>query len=176
MPATSQNRTFFATFFAVFRAHSIQKAPFSTSQSSSVTASLPITTSPPQASSPRTIATKQDSYHAVQAAAAQQFSSRHQPSSSRTGNSKSPLPYSPPRSPSPPASSFQRSRTPSQTRVPQARRGSDSSSDAGLREALTRQNWYIGGRTAQGEERFYKLGMVRRYSSKDRLSMDRLSL
>jgi len=35
---------------------------------------------------------------------------------------------------------------------------------------------YIGGRTATGEERFFKLGVVRRVKSGDRLSLDRLSL
>ena len=38
------------------------------------------------------------------------------------------------------------------------------------------EKWYIGGRTAQGEEKFYKLAMVRRERSGDRLSVDRLSL
>lgn len=36
--------------------------------------------------------------------------------------------------------------------------------------------WYIGGRTATGEEKFYKLGMVKRHRSVDRLSLDRLSI
>lgn len=58
------------------------------------------------------------------------------------------------------------------------RRGSDSSSE-GFRDAPTAPGagpWYIGGRTATGEERFYKLGVVRRSRSGDRLSLDRLSL
>ncbi|KAF2145879.1 uncharacterized protein K452DRAFT_102617, partial [Aplosporella prunicola CBS 121167] len=64
------------------------------------------------------------------------------------------------------------------------RRGSDSSSDGGFRERVSSaagpgaapEKWYIGGRTATGEERFYKLGMVKRARSIDRLSLDRLSL
>lgn len=65
------------------------------------------------------------------------------------------------------------------------RRGSDSSSDGGFRErtgssggngSAMPEKWYIGGRTPGGEERFYKLGMVRRMRSSDRLSLDRLSL
>jgi len=58
------------------------------------------------------------------------------------------------------------------------RRGSDSSSDggAGYRDVLGGEKWYIGGRTAAGEERFYKLSMVKRERSADRLSADRLSL
>jgi hypothetical protein len=47
---------------------------------------------------------------------------------------------------------------------------------AGGSAAVSPEKWYIGGRTAQGEERFYKLGLVKRYGSEDRLSMDRLSL
>jgi hypothetical protein len=38
------------------------------------------------------------------------------------------------------------------------------------------EKWYIGGRTATGEEKFYKLGMVKRNRSVDRLSLDRLSI
>src|ERR1700760_5114778 len=53
------------------------------------------------------------------------------------------------------------------------RRGSDSSSE-GFREILGSEKWYIGGRTAAGEEKFYRLGMVRRPRSIDRLSADRL--
>ncbi|KAI2618018.1 hypothetical protein GGS26DRAFT_575179 [Hypomontagnella submonticulosa] len=55
------------------------------------------------------------------------------------------------------------------------RRGSDSSSE-GFREVLGADKWYIGGRTAGGEERFFKLGVVKRVRSQDRLSLDRLSL
>jgi hypothetical protein len=55
------------------------------------------------------------------------------------------------------------------------RRGSDSSSE-GFRDALGAEKLYIGGRTATGEERFFKLGVVRRVKSGDRLSLDRLSL
>lgn len=92
---------------------------------------------------------------------------------------------------SPPSPFQARSRTPSLTRkTTRQRRGSDSSSeggwgvagaggglgksDAGLGAAADK--WYIGGRAANGEERFYKLGLVRRYESADRLSLDRLSL
>ncbi|KAI1875047.1 uncharacterized protein JN550_002476 [Neoarthrinium moseri] len=55
------------------------------------------------------------------------------------------------------------------------RRGSDSSSE-GFRDVLGGEKWYIGGRTAGGEEKFFKLGVVRRVRSNDRLSLDRLSL
>jgi len=46
----------------------------------------------------------------------------------------------------------------------------------GYRDVLGAEKWYIGGRTAAGEERFYKLSVVRRDTSADRLSADRLSL
>lgn len=55
------------------------------------------------------------------------------------------------------------------------RRGSDSSSE-GFRDVLGADKWYIGGRTAAGEEKFFKLGVVRRVKSNDGLSLDRLSL
>ncbi|KAI1348203.1 hypothetical protein F5Y01DRAFT_217011 [Xylaria sp. FL0043] len=55
------------------------------------------------------------------------------------------------------------------------RRGSDSSSE-GFRDVLGADKWYIGGRTAGGEEKFFKLGVVKRVRSQDRLSLDRLSL
>lgn len=55
------------------------------------------------------------------------------------------------------------------------RRGSDSSSE-GFRDVLGQEKWYVGGRTAGGEERYFKLGVVRRQRSGDRLSLDRLSL
>ena len=35
--------------------------------------------------------------------------------------------------------------------------------------------WYIGGRTATGEEKFFKLGVVRRVRSGDRLSAPRMT-
>ena len=38
------------------------------------------------------------------------------------------------------------------------------------------EKWFIGGRTAGGEERLYQLGMVRRARSGDRGSLDRMSL
>lgn len=55
------------------------------------------------------------------------------------------------------------------------RRGSDSSNE-GFKESHGAEKWYIGGRTAAGEERIYKLSMVKRPRSIDRLSLDRMSL
>ncbi|KAM0374047.1 hypothetical protein HYE67_006138 [Fusarium culmorum] len=56
-----------------------------------------------------------------------------------------------------------------------ARRGSDSSSE-GFRDVIGADKWYIGGRTPGGEEKFFKLGVIRRVRSNDGLSLDRLSL
>lgn len=56
------------------------------------------------------------------------------------------------------------------------RRGSDTSSEGGFRDPFGGEKWYIGGRTAGGEERFYGLAMARRERSGDRSSFDRLSL
>ncbi|KAL8347784.1 hypothetical protein RB601_002893 [Gaeumannomyces tritici] len=58
---------------------------------------------------------------------------------------------------------------------PSRRRGSDSSTE-GFRNVRGADKWYIGGRTAAGEERFFKLGVMRRVRSNDRLSLDKLSL
>lgn len=41
---------------------------------------------------------------------------------------------------------------------------------------LGAEKWYVGGRTAGGEERYFKLGVIKRTTSRDRLSLDRLSL
>lgn len=57
------------------------------------------------------------------------------------------------------------------------RRGSDSSSEGmHWRETMGAEKWYVGGRTAAGEERYFKMGVVRRDRSLERLSSDRLSL
>jgi len=155
--AMSTNRPFFANFLALFRAHSaLTKAPTTTSVTPTTTQAS--TFSPQTLSSARSMATKSPSQGATTAAvqAASQLSHTRHPSS--------PVSRSPPASRSPPPN-FR----------PQ-RRGSDSSSDGGFRDALGGEKWYVGGRTATGEERFYKLGMVRKERSGDRLSMDRLSL
>ncbi|KAL8789203.1 MAG: hypothetical protein Q9213_001310 [Squamulea squamosa] len=185
------NRPFFANFLAAFRAHSALTASktstsppsvttaSTTSQftlpaassaartiSTSPTAPQPISqpqhpsTSPPNASqlkvsaaSPPTASSATTA--ALSAAAAGTLSHRAH------HNSTSPPPRSPTQTPF--------------TRVPQ-RRGSDSSSEGGFREVLGGEKWYIGGRTATGEERFYRMGIVKRERSWERSSFDRLSL
>jgi hypothetical protein len=58
-----------------------------------------------------------------------------------------------------------------------ARRDSDSSTEGGFKDALgAGVKWYIGGQTAAGDEKFYKLAMAKRPKSADRMSLDRMSL
>lgn len=144
------NRPFFSNFFAAFRAHSALTKG-STTNSVTPTTTQTTTFSPPTLTSARAMATKQPSQGATTAAV-------------QAASLRSPVSRSPPAARSPP-SNFR----------PQ-RRGSDSSSDGGFRDALGGEKWYVGGRTATGEERFYKLSMVRKERSGDRLSLDRLSL
>lgn len=171
------NRSFFANFLAAFRAHSaIQKGPSTTALSTAASSSAPHTshvsstsnpTAPTGPSNSRSIATKATSQQpsqgattaAVQAAGHLQHTRQH---------STSPLSRSPgnPVGGSPGGSFGGRQR----------RRSSDSSSEGGFRDVLGQEKWYIGGRTATGEEKFYRLGMVKRHRSIDRLSIDRLSL
>ncbi|KAF2463664.1 uncharacterized protein BDR25DRAFT_245134 [Lindgomyces ingoldianus] len=147
------NRPFFSNFLAAFRAQSaIQKAATSPSQSTSHASS----------SATRTITTKAGPSSAGSTAAAVQATGQFQPTRQHTA------PYH--RSTSPTAKAFP---IPGASR--KNRRGSDSSSE-GFREVIGSEKWYIGGRTATGEEKFYKLGMVKRQRSVDRLSLDRLSI
>jgi hypothetical protein len=43
-------------------------------------------------------------------------------------------------------------------------------------DALGPEKWYIGGRTAGGEEKFYRLGLVTSSPGRRVRSLDRLSL
>jgi len=164
MNSMPSQRPFFANFLAAFRAHSAiqqqqSKAPTSSSSppqhttSSSNPASTSTSSPNPGSSHPRSIAAKSS-------ATTSALNQLHSPRS----HSTSPL-----------------SRSPGQAspnymhRSESRRRGSDSSSE-GFRDVLEREKWYIGGRTATGEEKFFKLGVVRRERSIDRLSLDRLSL
>jgi len=176
------NRPFFGSFLSAFRAHSsIQKATssssvagpsqssYTTQTSSSSSIPIPNTTNTATPSSQnrtitktgQTLSTGGGGATTVAIQAAGQFQPTRQHSAS---------PYS--RSPGSPsaAGAF----TPIQSR---GRRGSDSSSE-GFKDAAVpgAEKWYIGGRTAGGEERFYKLSMVKRPKSIDRLSLDRMSL
>ena len=162
------NRPFFSNFLVAFRAHSaLQSATSTPTATASVSTSAnqkvvksallsPQTTQPTPSSTSRAVTTKAPNTTAIttstiQAASHLSTSQARSPTSSRTPG---------------PTSSFSN----------RQRRGSDSSSEGGFRDALGNEKWFIGGRTAQGEERFYKLSMVRREQSRDRLSLDRMSL
>lgn len=173
----STNRPFFSNFLAAFRAHSmIQKAaanpsstPTASSQTSYIHTSTPSAAQQPNnstsnPSNPRAINSKSVAHAPGPTATAVQVAGQFQ-----TTRQHAPSPYS--RSPGSPSSpGFPVAAAPSR-----GRRGSDSSSE-GFRETLGAEKWYIGGRTATGEEKFYRLGMVKRPQSLDRLSLDRLSI
>lgn len=162
--AMPTQRPFFANFLAAFRAHSAIQGK-ATSSPSSPSQQHQHTTSPSQ---PRSIATSAKPSGATTTA----LSALHSP---RT-HSASPLSRSPGPGSSPGgvdgAQQMQNGRYIPNSR---GRRGSDSSSE-GFRDVLGAEKWYIGGRTATGEERYFQLGVVRRQTSRDRLSLDRLSL
>ncbi|MCJ1265744.1 hypothetical protein MMC22_005624 [Lobaria immixta] len=168
------NRPFFANFLAAFRAHSaLSKGSTSTAVTSPTGTGSQFSSLTTSASTARTIATSstqkttpaQNSVGATTAAMQANLSHARQspPSTAAPSSARSP----------PTASTTGPNGFPQ--RAPQ-RRGSDSSSEGGFRDALGGEKWYVGGRTAGGEERFYRLGIVRKERSGDRLSMDRLSL
>lgn len=160
-------RPFFANFLAAFRAQSALSQQSKASPPSSVSPiSQPshstVSSSP---SHPRSIAT---SSKTAAGATTTALTALHSP----RAHSTSPLSHSPGPSSQSPYSNSASAVVTNENRV---RRGSDSSSE-GFRDVLSGEKWYIGGRTATGEERFFKLGVVRRHRSIDRLSLDRLSL
>jgi hypothetical protein len=159
------NRPFFGGFLAAFRAQpALQKA--ATAQTASVASYSPSTSAQNQAreasSTTRTITAKTRSTSPGATTATVQGTNHFQPTRQHAA------PYH--RSTSPTAKAF-----PIPGASQRGRRGSDSSSE-GFHEAMGAEKWYIGGRTATGEERFYKLGMVKRHGSADRLSLDKLSI
>jgi hypothetical protein len=160
----STQRPFFANFLAAFRAHSaIQQGKATSSPSSLASTSQNTHTASP--SQPRSIATATKPNSGATTAA---LTSLHSP---RT-HSTSPLS----RSPGPASTAADGTRYEGRYMASsRGRRGSDSSSE-GFRDVLGAEKWYIGGRTQTGEERYFKLGVVRRQRSGDRLSLDRLSL
>jgi hypothetical protein len=164
------NRPFFGSFLSAFRAHtSIQKAG-TTSPGSSQTSYTPnsatstsnATNTTNATSQTRSIVSKASQTSSGATTVAIQAAGQFQPTRQHSAS-----PYS--RSPGSPGTG---ALSPIQSR---GRRGSDSSSE-GFKETGGAEKWYIGGRTAAGEERFYKLSMVKRPRSIDRLSVDRMSL
>jgi hypothetical protein len=158
-------RPFLSNFLAAFRAHNaIQSKATSPSSQPSHTPHASHQTTNTSPSNPRAITTS-----AKPGATTTALSTLHSP---RT-HSASPLSTSPgTQTPSTSPAAEQRGRY---IASPQGRRGSDSSSE-GFRDVLGAEGWYIGGRTAAGEEKYFKLGVVRRRRSGGSLSLDRLSL
>lgn len=161
----TSNRPFFSNFLAAFRAQSaFQKAasPSAAAAYSHSPTSPSHTSTHNSATTTRTITTKAGPSASGSTTAAVQATAQFQPTRQHTA------PYH--RSTSPTAKAFP---IPGASR--RDRRGSDSSNE-GFHEVMGADKWYIGGRTAAGEEKFYKLGMVKRHRSVDRLSLDRLSI
>lgn len=187
-------RPFLGNFLAAFRAHSqpLPKTSASISSSAVAAASTSVWTAAPQqaaksasaasensTSSPKPIHPKTNSYGAQSTTAQpeRQLVSSYTP----LEHSVSPLTHLPRSPPSPglllhgpqnkPPQSY-----PTVQDVHRSRRGSDSSTE-GYREVRARgEKWFIGGLTATGEERYYKLSMVKRDKSSDRISTDQMSL
>ncbi|WPH04025.1 Hypothetical protein R9X50_00690900 [Acrodontium crateriforme] len=191
-------RPFLSNFLAAFQAHSqpLPKASSSISTSSTAvssaaiwTAAAPVpkaqhaTSSEPTISSPRPINPKTHPYSS--SAASTSADRQHVQSSlsplQHTVSPQTHMARSPP-SPGLPVYGPQSKPAPNYPtcqEVGRNRRGSDSSLDTGgFREPRGRvgEKWFIGGRTATGEERYYKLNMVQRDRSSDRISADQLSL
>ncbi|KAI1382651.1 uncharacterized protein F4822DRAFT_101698 [Hypoxylon trugodes] len=157
MPS-SQRPFFLSSFLAAFR----QQTPPALSATSQPNKHTSQSTSNPSASGARSISSTSQSQ-----------SSTSQQSQQRTGGVMNQLPLQSPPHRHHPSPQPHRPGMP----IPGSgrRRGSDSSSE-GFRDVLGADKWYIGGRTAGGDERFFKLGVVKRVRSQDRLSLDRLSL
>lgn len=157
----SNHPTFLSSFLSAFRAHSVLQQQGKHTTSSQATHSNTTSASVTH-SSPRTITTTTTAKGPTTAA----LSSLHAP----RAHSTSPLSTSPGDPLSPPTATTQRRYI-----QDRGRRGSDSSSE-GFRDVLGKEKWYVGGRTAAGEERYFKLGTVRRQRSWAERSLDRLSL
>lgn len=145
-------RPFLSTFFAAFRQQTPNSLPTATQQTTKHTSQATSTSGYGSGSAPRAISSPSNAQQGT--------------TSTQRGGVISQLPLHSPRQHGP-------------IPIPQSgsgrRRGSDSSSE-GFREVLGADKLYIGGRTATGEEKFFKLGVVRRVRSGDRLSLDRMSL
>lgn len=194
---TNANRPFLSNFLAAFRAQSafqsaapspppsskpasqsVQQAAYSTSTSSATPPYDAARTAKPSTANPAA--------HSSTAAQSQTPFSPSRSNPTAMPYAKSPGSPGGPASPSSPPQPTSTAGYPIPSASSRHRRGSDSSSDGGFRErtgsagngagSAMPEKWYIGGRTPGGEERFYKLGMVRRMRSSDRLSLDRLSL
>ena len=189
-------RPFLSTFLAAFRAHSQPpKAQPSIASSGAVAASTQTiwtsstttqqksrSQSTENVTSPKPINPKANAYSTTAAASTAHDRQLHasltplqhnvspQTHLPRSPPSPGPPVYGPPNKPQPYYPTAAESR--------RTRRGSDSSaSSGGFREVRGGgEKWFVGGRTANGEEKYYKLSMAKRDRSSDRISADQLSL
>ncbi|KAK3049492.1 hypothetical protein LTR09_009159 [Extremus antarcticus] len=182
-------RSFFSNFLLAFRAHSQQIPKAQPTRSTNgvaagtqniwTSAQPTKTSSTENISSPRPINPKAHQYSTTQqtslstspGTADLRPALQHNVSPATHLPRQTPSPglpvYGPPNQPSPSYPTAAESR--------RTRRGSDSSSDSGpFRDRG--EKWFVGGRTAGGEEKYYKLSMVKRERSADRISADQLSL
>lgn len=202
----SGNRPFISNFLAAFRAHSatLASAPSTITSPTAVIASAQAAWSSSSAYAPPRLDTRKStaSQPAKEQPTSAQTATAKDPQTTAAStvstvyyphaplqHTVSPLTHgrSPP-SPTNPVPTqpqqHQRGRTlqqfPTCQEAKRNRRGSDTSSEGGMGFRNTSraadEKWYIGGRTAGGEERFYRLAMVTRDRSADRLSADRMSL
>lgn len=189
----TQRPPFFANFFSAFRARSTP-GPFQAKSStttgaispSALTASAQFSTASTPSSSavPSNISQKPNTNSSSQTSQTTQTQPMKTTSTSpfaTTAISSSPGTtfYRRPPSPSP---SHNLAKSPGHTTPTQISRGrqrrdsGSSNSSGGFIDAIGSEKWYVGGRTAAGEERFYQLGLVTANSGKRVRSLDRLSL
>jgi len=183
------NRPFFTNFFSAFRARSsptyqAKSNPSSAISPASLVSTAHVSTTAANAtSSPKTITTKTgpETSQTQQTSPSKPASSTPLPFTSNPASHR----YAPPLSRSPgtssPGPNPNLSMSPPGASTPltrgRQRRGSDSSnSSGGFMDALGPEKWYIGGRSAGGEETFYRLGLVSGGAGKRVRSLDRLSL
>ncbi|KAF2209191.1 hypothetical protein CERZMDRAFT_100707 [Cercospora zeae-maydis SCOH1-5] len=189
----TQRPSFLGGFLTAFRAHSSpQHKASSLNTAAAVAATATIWTAAPQparnsspgpettVTSPKPINPKTIPYNAQSSAShtADRQLVAYPPSLEHNVSPLTHLPRSPP-PPGLPIHGPQNKPQPSYPSVQdvrRSRRGSDSSTE-GYREVRNgSEKWFIGGLTSNGEERYYKLSMVKRDKSSDRISTDQMSL
>lgn len=188
-------RPFFANFFSAFRARSSPTfqaksstttgaiTPSILSASAHVSTTIATATS---ASGPRNITTKAVSDTSAQgnhAATISQPIKTGAPSpfgaTTLTSGSPGTTFYRRPPSPSPHGHNLALSPPGHSNPIARGRQRRDSgssNSSGGFMDAMGSEKWYVGGRTATGEERFYQLSLVSGSDGKRVRSLDRLSL
>lgn len=188
-------RPFFANFFSAFRARS---SPTFQAKSSTTTGAISpsilsasahvstTTTTVTSANAPRNITTKSvpdSTAQTINTATISQpvKTASTSPFGATTLTSGSPGTtfYRRPPSPSPHGHNLALSppgHTTPITRGRQRRDSGSSNSSGGFMDAMGSEKWYVGGRTATGEERFYQLSLVSGSDGRRVRSLDRLSL